>query len=142
VDFKRIYNWFNNKKSKGSVRQKLLTKKFQTDASAKSSKDFFEPKVKKREEDAEIKIGRHKIKQFKREDVVLYLYGEEIEACATKACHGSRGGFKWINERSAIIENRFKPNTEDAFSDEEIRRIDNEVQRWNEKELPPSIQAK
>jgi len=142
VDFKRIYNWFNNKKSKGSVHQKLLTKNSQSNPSTKSSEDFFKPKAKKFEDDADIKIGRHNIKQFKREDVVLHLYREEIEASATQACNGSRGGFKWINERSAIIENRFKPNTEDAFSDEEIRRIDNEVQRWNEKELPPSIQAK
>ena len=90
----------------------------------------------------DIKLGRHKIKQFKREDVVLHLYGEEIEKSATRACHGSRGGFKWINERSAIIENRFKPDTEDAFTEEEIRKIDNEVQQWNERELPASIQAK
>jgi hypothetical protein len=90
----------------------------------------------------DVKLGRHKIKQFKREDVVLHLYGEEIEKSATRACNGSRGGFKWINERSAIIEKRFKPDTEDAFTEEEIRKIDSEVQRWNERELPASIQAK
>jgi type I restriction-modification system DNA methylase subunit len=89
-----------------------------------------------------VKLGRHKIKQFKREDIVLHLYGEEIEESATLACDGIRGGFRWINARSAIIENKFKPNTEHAFTEEEIRKIDNEVQRWNERELPPSIQAK
>jgi hypothetical protein len=90
----------------------------------------------------DIKLGRHKIKQFKREDIVLHQYGKEIEELATEACSGIRGGFKWINERSAIIENRFKPDTEDAFTEEEIRKIDKEVQQWNERELPPSIQAK
>jgi hypothetical protein len=145
LDFKRIYNWFNNQKLKTSVQQKLNTKKSQRNASPGNSKGFFQPKAKSGQEDADlldIKLGRHKIKQFKREDVVLHLYGEEIEESATKACHGSRGGFKWINERSAIIENKFKPDTEDAFTEEEIRKIDNEVQQWNERELPPSIQAK
>ena len=47
-----------------------------------------------------------------------------------------------INECSAIIKNRFKPDTEDVFTEEEIRKIDNEVQQWDERELPASIQAK
>jgi hypothetical protein len=90
----------------------------------------------------DIKLGRHKIKLFKREDIVLHLFGEEIEELATRACDGTRGGFKWINERSGIIEKKFRPDSEEAFTDEEIRKIDNEVQKWNEREVPPSIQAK
>lgn len=90
----------------------------------------------------DLKLGRHKIRQFKREDIVLHLYQKEIEELATKACNRNRGGFKWINERSAIIENKFKCGTEDGFTEDEIRKIDNEVQQWNERELPASIQAK
>ena len=102
----------------------------------------FQPKAKEDQDMPDLKLGRHKIRQFKREDIVLHLYQEEIEELATRACNGNRGGFKWINERSAIIENKFKCGTQDAFTEEEIRKIDNKVQQWNERELPASIQAK
>jgi hypothetical protein len=143
LDFKRVYNWFNNKKLKASIRQKKTLKGTEKNASSGSSKLFFQPKAKGDEDDMpDLKLGRHKIRQFKREDIVLHLYQKEIEELATKACNGNRGGFKWINERSAIIENKFKCSTEDGFTEDEIRKIDNEVQQWNERELPASIQAK
>ena len=64
MDFKRIYNWFNNKKPKGTIRPKL-SKETGRNASPGSSKHFFQQKAKKGEEDADlpdVKLGHHKIK--------------------------------------------------------------------------------
>ena len=85
---------------------------------------------------ARLKTNCITLKTFKWEDVILGLHGDENKTQATLKCNGNKSRFAWLNKCHDLAK---KIST---MSAEELRKIDNEVQRWNDRELPPLEQAK
>ncbi|KAF8662378.1 hypothetical protein AX14_007066 [Amanita brunnescens Koide BX004] len=139
-----VQNWLNNNKPKGQGRRKdhpSLSLKV-SGTSKSPSKTPTTPGVNTSSSNeipsmAPLKTNRITLKAFKREDIILGLHGDEIKTQATLKCNGNKGGFAWLNKCHELAKKKIF-----NMSAEELHKIDNEVQRWNDRELPPFEQAK
>lgn len=84
-----------------------------------------------------LKSQRITLKTYKREDIVLSLHEDEIKSQATGECNGEKSGFTWVHKCSELTKKKIS-----KMSTEDLRKVDNEVQVWNDRQLPPSEQAK
>ena len=84
-----------------------------------------------------IKLQHLTIKSFERKDIVLHQYSNELDEAASKECGGQKGGFAWLNKHNALADKMIP-----QLSSKDLCKVDIEVQKWNERELPPSEQFK
>ena len=133
-----VRNWLNNNKPKGQgSRKDCLSLKLKASASKTPATAGANAGSSNEVPMACLKTNHITLKTFKREDVILGLHGDEIKTQATLKCNGNKSGFAWLNKCHDLAKKKIS-----TMSAEELRKIDNQVQRWNDRELPPLEQAK
>ena len=65
------------------------------------------------------------------------LHAEEFNKAATQKCKDQSSGFAWVNTWKDLVVDKIKT----GMSTEELRELDNEVHKWNERGLPEAEQG-
>lgn len=66
------------------------------------------------------------------------MRAEEFNKGATQKCNGQSSGFRWVNARWELVGEKIK----NGMSAEELRELDNEVRKWNQRGLPAAEQRR